>query len=203
MKKVGIFLMCILLIRLISASNEGTLNIQIKENPANNDCQLNFNKGWNFFSFCRNLVNNKPSLVFSPIEKKYRYVMKWDSTNQEFELYSPKSSKAPIPDLNDNESYFIYLYDSGGFGVEGNPSLSELRYLVKGWNAPSYQLDFSISIDSLISPIKDKCRYVMKWDSTNQEFELYSPKSSKAPFQSIDMADGLFIYSNDKSILIT
>ncbi len=199
MKKAGIFLFCILFVKLISASGTGILDINIVEE--NHECMINFDMGWNFFSFCQNLVNNNPSVVFSPIENKYRYVMKWDQQAQEFNIYSPKSSKAPIPALDDNNSYFIYLYSKESLGVQGISSSNELRDLVKGWNTPGYQLNFPSSIETLTYPIVDKYRYIMKWNSQVQEFDLYSPKSSKNSFEMINSSEGFFIYLKSASAI--
>lgn len=203
MKKTGIFLIgilfCILFIRFASASNQGVLDINIL---GGGDCSINFNKGWSFFSFCKNLDDNNASVVFSSIENKYRYLMKWNPVKQEFDIFSPKSSVNPIPDLNDNEGYFIYLYNPDNLMVKGSSSNGELRNLVTGWNSPGYQLSFSTPIDSLTASINDDYRYIMKWDSFRQEFEIYSQRSTRNPFSEINETESFFIYSL-KSISLT
>lgn len=175
---------------LTSALNQGTLEISI----TGDKCLLSFSKGWNFFSFCKSLENNDPSVVFSSVENKYRYVMKWNPLKQEFDIYSPKSLRNPVPDLNDDESYFIYFYSTDNLEVAGSSATSELRNLVMGWDAPGYQLETSTPITSLTEPIKNDYRYIMKWNNLRQEFDIYSPKSLKNPFDSINKADGFFIY---------
>jgi hypothetical protein len=191
MKKTFIFMFCIiLLIKLTSAVNQGTLEISI----VGDKCMLNFAKGWNFFSFCKNLEDNNPSVVFSSVENKYRYVMRWNPLKQEFDIYSPKSLNNPIPDLNDDESYFIYFYNPDSLEVHGSSVISESKSLESGWNAPAYQMDFSTPISLLTEPIEEDYRYVMKWNSLEQEFDIYSPKSMNNPFDSISQSEGLFIY---------
>lgn len=190
--------MCILFIRFVSAAGTaGSLNINIIESQ----CLLDFGEGWNFFSFCRNLIDKNASNVFSSAENNYRYIMRWNQEKQEFDIFSPRSSRNPVPDLNDDESYFIYFYSNSYLDVNGTSPGDESRNLVEGWNAPSYQLGFSKTIDSLTLPIEYQYRYIMKWNLSRQEFDIFSQKSLKNPFGTIDQEEGFFIYSKEDLIL--
>lgn len=203
MKRTLFFLILILSISSVYAqgSGEGELNINVLGN-AEGKCSLNFKTGWNFFSFCNNLEKTVTAEVFASIYPNIRYILRWNRDKQEFEIYSPKSSKNPITSINDNESYFIYLNYNSDLDVEGTNPLNEFRFLINGWNAPSYQSEDDSLIADLLFGIQNKIRYILKWNVDNQEFKIYSQKSLKNSFDSINRNEGYFIYAENSAQII-
>jgi len=195
MKKMCIIIFILITISSINADNQGAIIVNI----AGDDCVLDFLEGWNLFSFCKNLNNNDLNQILSPIQGKYRYIMKWNLTTQSFEIYSPQATQNPFTILDDNVSFFIYMYEPALLEIPGqNPSI-EKRYLIEGWNTPAYQYSFSTTITNMFQGITDKLRYIMKWNSRNQEFEIYSPQAASNPFNQINKKEGRFIYMKEPS----
>jgi len=196
MKKEVIILIFLISITQISAANqEGFIVVNVRgTNEPPNDCKLDFKEGWNLFSFCSNLNNPNLVGVLSQIDGKYRYVMKWDSSSQSFEIYSPKATQKPFTKFNDNFSYFIYMFEEASLDILGEDAINEERNLIEGWNTPSYQYKFSTLINDIIKDVINNFRYLMKWNATNQEFAIYSKKSMNNPFNEIFPKEGRFIY---------
>ena len=199
-KRVEFVLLILIIISLVSplinASNQGMIIVNVVEGVGG-DCILEFVEGWNLFSFCKNLKNNNILEVLSPIKDKYRYIMQWDLTTQSFEIYSPQASQNPFVILDDNMSFFIYMYEPVTLNVLGLDPSIENKDLIKGWNTPAYQYDFSTTIDNIFQGILSNLRYIMKWNAVNQEFEIYSPQSTSNPFNQINPKEGRFIYIKD------
>ena len=160
-----------------------------------------FEEGWNLFSFCSNLGNPNLVDVLSSIDGKYRYVMRWNLTDQSFNIYSPKAIQKPFDDFDDNSSYFIYMFEEASLNVVGQEAVTEERNLVEGWNTPAYQYRFPTLITTMISGIINNFRYIMKWDTASQEFIIYSKRSENKPFNEIFPGEGRFIYMEDKGTI--
>ena len=174
---------------------------QIEVNIFQEDCIIDFQEGWNLFSFCKNLNDNNLANVLSSISDKYRYVMVWDETQQSFEIYSPRASQNPFTTFNDNYSYFIYMYEQVTLDISGSIPPTEQRNLPEGWTTPAYQYDFSTAVADIFQNTWVNFRYIMKWDNINQEFQIYSKSSSNNPFTQINSKEGRFIYMYDSSTI--
>jgi len=174
-----------------AADQEGIVNVNV---IAPGNCTLNFKQGWNLFSFCSELQDINLLNILSSIQGRYRYIMKWNTTSQEFDIYSPIAIQKPFTTFDDNESYFIYMYEDKNLNVEGDEAGPEYRNLVTGWSTPSYPYRFTTTISNLISGIIQNFRYLMKWNPTNQEFDIYSKQALIKPFNEINIGEGQFIY---------
>lgn len=187
----------------VGADGQGSISVTLDESSG--DCVLGFSEGWNLFSFCSELEGNEDlATLLSPLEGKYRYVMVWDKSTQVFEIYSPRRNDAqPFYAFDDDKSYFIYMEEPTIFNVAGTESGSESRNLIEGWSSPSYPYRNSLFIEDLISGFRDDLRYLMKWSSAKQEFDVYSLERSGAqPFDIINMGEGQFIYLRSPNILV-
>lgn len=200
MKKLVIIFAFLMLNIAISSSqeNQGQITVNIIDTS---QCNLDFKPGWNLFSFCSELTETDLLTVFSEINGKYRYIMQWDKTTQAFDIYSPRSLVKPFSDLDDNESYFIYMLEPYSFKPEGIEAGAESRLLVEGWSTPSYPYRFPTLIETMILSIKPDLRYIMKWNTNNQAFDIYSPRALIQPFYDIKMGEGQFIYMIKENIL--
>jgi len=183
--------------QLINSSDQGRIIVELEDS----ECNLYFKQGWNLFSFCKNLRNTDLEEVFSPLKDKFRYIMRWNTTSQKFDIYSKRSIEKPFTKLDDNESYFIYMYEEANISIKGDEVRDEKRYLVRGWTAPSYQLGFSTSIEEVLKNVYENFRYIMKWNTTSQKFDIYSKRSIEKPFKTINKGEGQFIYMENNSII--
>lgn len=200
---IAIFIFLILflgILKTISASNDqGMIVVNILE--TGDECTLNLKEGWNLFSFCSKLQEINLQNIFAPIEGKYRYIMKWNVPNQEFDIYSAEASEKPFTILNDNESYFIYMYEPDDLNIFGPEAGSETRNLTQGWTTPSYPYRISRIIETMYSSIMSDLRYIMKWNTNNQEFDIYSKEASEKLFHELNQGEGQFIYMFDNLTL--
>lgn len=195
MKKLILILILILEISFFiktinSADQMGIISVNIESD----ECILAFKQGWNMFSFCSNLENSDIEDVLLPISSQYRYLMRWNTTKQEFDIYSPNQIEKPFTKIDDNETYFIYALENIQLEVAGIEPGPETKNLVRGWTAPSYQYRTSKRIEDIISSIREDFRYFMKWNNTKQEFDIYSPNQIEKPFDKINKGEGHFIY---------
>lgn len=195
-KEVMILLFLISIMQVSAVNQQGSIIVNIPEGDggAIGDCKLDFKEGWNLFSFCSNLNNPNLIDVLSQIDGKYRYVMKWDSSSQSFDIYSPKATQKPFTVLDNNSSYFIYMFENASLDILGQDVINEERNLIEGWNTPAYQYKFSTLIDDIFKDVIDNFRFLMKWNTTNQEFAIYSKRSQVNPFNEIFKGEGRFIY---------
>jgi hypothetical protein len=163
-------------------------------------CNIYLVEGWNFMSICANVTNTSITSVLAPIDGKYRYVMEWDESSQEFDIYSPLSASPPFEDFNLSKSYFIFFEDpTGSFGSNA-PDFEDLSIdMIYGWNTPTWPYTLTSKVENYLSTIAGDYRYMMKWNASDQEFMIYSPLSSDPPFTHINQGEGQFISVSNPS----
>jgi hypothetical protein len=75
----------------------------------NEDMDIPLVIGWNApsypYEFSTDLLN-----YLDTLEGNYRYVMKWNRGNQEFDVYSPRASSNPFSTILIGEGQFINCY---------------------------------------------------------------------------------------------
>jgi len=199
-KEVIILILLISITQISAADDQGTVIVDI---PVTTDCTLDLKEGWNLFSFCSNLNNPDLLTVLNQIDGKYDFVMEWDSITQDFKIYSTKATQKPFTVFNDDFSYFIYMTEDASLDISGEDVLSEERNLIAGWNTPAYQYKFSTFITDIISEIMNEFVFLMKWNTANQEFDIYSEKSTIHPFDEIFPGEGRFIYLENSGTITT
>ncbi|UZE94033.1 MAG: hypothetical protein IB618_00455 [Candidatus Pacearchaeota archaeon] len=154
-------------------------------------CTFYIGPGWSLLSLCANATNKSVDGVFQNIS--YRYVMRWNTTRMEYDIYSPRAVNNPFDSLDVNESYFVLDYSSEIFSVFGPPNSDMDIAMVQGWDAPSWPYLFETNVTKYIDSAKH--RYMMKWDLPGQEFDIYSPRAAQNPFTKIYKGEGQFIYA--------
>jgi len=161
-------------------------------------CTFDLGNGWTLFSLCADPDNKTVDGVAS--NTSYRYVMRWNTTRMEWDIYSPRSADKPFENFTTNESYFILLYSPYDLSVYGpaNPDMNIT--MVQGWDAPSWPYLFSTNVTKYFDDTKH--RYMMKWDNPIQEFIIYSPRAADKPFEKIFKAEGQMIYAYNNHTLI-
>lgn len=165
------------------------------------DCYWRFRHGWNHKSFCVNKTNYSVTDVLTPINGDYRFVLRWNASRQSFQVYSPLSSNNDFQELAYNESFFVlyipnetYIQDSEEYFEDVNASL------LAGWNAVPYPYEFPANF-SIISPNLGDYRFILKWNETRQEFDVYSPRSSQNTIETVYVGEGYMAYLNNPHVL--
>jgi len=162
-------------------------------------CNAPLVQGWNLISVCANISNTSIQSALSSINSDYRYVMEWNESSQEFMVYSPRSMSPPFSNLNLSKSYFVlYLPNATTAlnfnGTEFNDTNLSLIY---GWDTPTYPYIFTGNVTKYLNTMANKYRYMMKWNASNQEFVVYSPRAAVNPFYTIGGGEGQFILISD------
>lgn len=162
-------------------------------------CSTQFGEGWNFFSLCAEPDNNSVDEILKNIS--YRYIMRWNTTRREFDVYSPKSAVNPFDELKNNESYFVLLYSPEDFYINGSENPDMNISLIHGWDAPSWPYLFETNVSKYFNDTA--YRYIMKFNTSSQEFMVYSPRAAPEarPFSKIFKAEGQFLYTYFDNIL--
>ncbi|MBD3361532.1 hypothetical protein GF358_01940 [Candidatus Woesearchaeota archaeon] len=162
-------------------------------------CSIEFKQGWNFISFCANETNRNITSVLSPINQSIRFVLEWDTPNQEFKVYTPRAATPPFDIFNLSKSYFVYYDDTSNTTVSlTGPAFNNINLsLQQGWETPNYPYSVTANITQYLDTIPGKYRFMQKWNYTPQEFMIYSALSSNNPFYQISAGEGQFILITD------
>lgn len=154
-------------------------------------CTFDMSNGWNFFSLCSDPDNKTIDAIVG--NTTYRYVLRWNTSRMEWDIYSPRAMENPFENLTTNESFFTLLYSPYSLSVPG-PSNPDMNItMVQGWDAPSWPYIFDTNITKYFN--ETIYRYMMKWDNPSQEFLIYSPRSIDNPFTKIFKAEGQMLYA--------
>ncbi len=175
-------------INLTGQATQGTISLTILP-----QCNFNLKQGWNLISLCANATNTSISHLFQEIDNEYSYIMEWNTTSQKFEIYSPKSNTPPFTQINLNRSYFIYYQNpSKTLGFTG-PEFNDLNLsLLAQWNTPAFPYLFDTNVSKYLLNLP--YQFLMKWNTSNQKFLVYSAKSTQHPFSKIFHGEGQFLY---------
>lgn len=160
-------------------------------------CNLFLINGWNLFSLCANPTNKTIDAIVG--NTTYRYVMKWNTSRMEWDIYSPRAPSNPFDNFTVNESYFTLVYSIEQLGIAGSPNDDMDIDMLEGWDAPSWPYEFETNVTKYFNETIH--RYMMKWDNSSQEFLIYSPRSTENPFTKIFKAEGQMLYAYDDHIL--
>ena len=116
-------------------------------------CNFYIDPYWNLISLCAIPSNKSVNSVFSPVN--YRYIMRWNETSQQFDVYSPRAAENPFTEVEENKSYFIYLEGSQTlFQVSGALYNDTNVSMVQYWNSPIYPYEFPTTIEKQISSVR-------------------------------------------------
>jgi len=153
-------------------------------------CRIDLVQGWNFISLCSESDNKTVSSILAGVD--YRYVMAWNESAQEFDIYSPRAASNPFDSFEFNQSYFVYAFAPASIYVGRNRTGDLNISLSQGWSGPSYPYEFGTNISNYFNATA--FRYLMKWNATSQEFMIYSPRAASNPFTKISPTEGQLIY---------
>lgn len=153
--------------------------------------QINLSSGWNFISLYSIPNNYSIERVLNPIDGYYDYLQEWDSSTQDFKIWS-KYGLQQFSEFNQNKSYFIHLTSNNSLDINGNCFENLTLNLSVGWETPSYIYNYSANVSG--SQFKNiTFDYMQKWNSSGQEFLAYSPIAVSNPFSDVQASEGYFI----------
>ncbi|MGB9577192.1 MAG: hypothetical protein ACP5O3_01965 [Candidatus Micrarchaeia archaeon] len=160
------------------------------------ECSIQLVYGWNLISLCNQLTNNSIANVLAPLAGEYLYVMRWNNSTNEFELYSPQSPSNPFDKFEEQYSYFIYSLNTSTteFDITGTKNPDMNISLLQYWNTPAWPYEFNASITNETQSIAGDWQYVMKWNTSTKEFDIYSAEAVQNPFTQIFAGEGQFLY---------
>lgn len=155
-------------------------------------------QGWNLISLCANSTDSSITSILAGID--FRFVMRWNKTGQDFSIFSPLAAQNPFTTMEVNRSYFVFLNDANAV-IEPNANfLPDLDIaLVQGWDTPSYPYEFTANFTDYFDGTVH--RFHMKWNSTDQEFIIFSPRAASPPPSLMFLGDGQFIFSEAANTL--
>lgn len=161
-------------------------------------CQANLTNGWTLVSLCANATNSSIADLMGNID--YRYIMRWNQSEQNFDIFSPNQADPPFTRLDYNTSYFVNLNSaSDQIDIEGDLLGDTNVSLVTGWNGPGFPYNFTANITKYFNA--SKYRYLMKWNASAQEFIIYSPRAAVPVFENISKGEGQLLSSQQADTL--
>lgn len=172
---------------ITGAAPSGGVSITIEGNSQ----FIPLQQGWNFISFYLNMQNYSISEVFSSIEGYYAYILGWNSSAQEFDVWSSQGAQE-FTSFNENKSYFVFMTEAKNLSVGGRFYGNKTIVLVQGWEAPDYIYEFPSNITNTTF-YGINFSYMQKWNVSSQEFLVYSHLSSSQPFDKILASEGYLI----------
>lgn len=153
--------------------------------------QINLTGGWNFVSLYAMPGNYSIASVLSPIDGYYDYLQEWDSSTQDFKIWS-KYGLQQFNEFNQNKSYFVHLTGSNSLSVNGGCFENLTLNLSSGWETPAYIYNYPTNVSgSQFNNVTFS--YMQKWNASNQDFLAYSPVALSNPFSDIQASEGYFI----------
>jgi len=147
--------------------------------------------GWNFPSFYVNMTNDSISKVLSSIEGNYEYILEWNSTSQQFNIWSRQGVKE-FKEFSPNKSYFIFLNQPDNISLCGDFYSNYSILLLPGWESPNYIYEYPSNISNK-NFYNVSFYYMLKWNDSRQKFLIYSPESLYPDFRQINPGEGFFI----------
>lgn len=154
--------------------------------------------GWNLISVPSNTSNMNITTLLSGIN--YRFVMRWNHSGQNFDIFSPLASSNPFTTFNINTSYFVLLNSSSATVSMSGDDVGDLNIsLGQGWNGPGYPYRFTSNITRYFNASVH--RFLMEWNASNQTFLIYSPRMTTPAFTTIGQCQGQMLNSNAADIL--
>jgi hypothetical protein len=155
---------------------------------------LNLSQGWNFISFYAIMNNYSIDKVLAPIDGDYQYLQEWNSTSQDFNIWSAGGVKE-FNTLNMNKSYFIFMLQDKTLPFFGDYFENWSIILLNGWETPDYVYEYESNVSG--NTFYDASFYYMqKWNVSSQEFLAYSTQAIGNPFDKILSTEGYLIMTD-------
>lgn len=162
------------------------------------DQSVNLTQGWNFISLYAIPSSYNVTDVLQPIDGYYDYIQEWDSSTQDFGIWSRFGQK-DFTQFNENKSYFVYLNQNKELMVNGECFGNWTIELVPGWEAPNYVYPYDANVSGEVF-YNATFSYMQKWNASAQEFLAYSPLAETNPFDKILLSEGYLLRTEGGTI---
>jgi len=163
-------------------------------------CSISMTQGWNLISVCNNVSDHTVLGVFNDTNASIRFVLEWNESAQKFLVFSPQQDTPPFTELNPNKSYFVFLDTASATEtVEGNAFEDLNVSLIEGYNTPVYPYNFQSDVAQYLDSIQGQFSFSLKWNTSSQEFIVFSPLSTSPGFNTTSEGEGQFILVSDAS----
>jgi hypothetical protein len=193
--------------REITGRSTGTVSVGIVA-----ACSIALREEYNVISLCAELQNQSVDKVIENIRDKVSFILRWNTTKQGFDVYSPDAADNDFIVFHLNESYVFFMEENATLTVIGpqlgiNNSLQSVLIgdmnisLDSEFNAPGYPYIFATNVSKYITPIEDNVYFLLKWNVTTQKFITYSPRAASQDFTTIGKGEGQFIFMLNPAVL--
>lgn len=172
-----------------STQGQGTVGIEILQ-----PCTFLLSEKWNLFSLCAQPQNRTITSVTQPIEDDYNFLLEWNRTAQQFEVYSKRAIRKPFTTVDPNKSYFVYMGSSSRLSIPGDLFDDTSLPLDQKWNTPTYPYLGDGNITRYIQTLGTDYYFYMLWNRPNQLFDVVSRVAIRKPVVTIPVGHGQFIY---------
>ena len=144
-------------------------------------------EGWNLLSLPLNPEDNAASAVLSTVS--YNAIYRYNAESKQFE--NIESTDA----MNPGTGYFVHVTGDCTWNYRGYAYNSMNVSLEPGLNMVGWMNCSKEDIDDALSSISGDYRYVARWNTSAQKFEVYNPKAPSGfnDVTTIDRGTGYFI----------
>jgi len=140
--------------------------------------------GWNLVSLPRTPDDGSVSAVLASINGNYDSVMK----------YTPATGFEEVTTMTPGVGYFIRMTEAGTWSYDGYAYESMSVSLSPGLNMVGW-VNSDTSLPDALDSIDGSYRYVARWNTTEQEYEVYDPIAPDGfnDFDTMECGVGYFI----------
>jgi len=149
-------------------------------------------EGWNLISLPLTPTDNSVSAVLSGVTQNA--VKQYNATSKQFETATT---------MDPGTGYFVHVTSASTWSYQGSPESSTTAQLKSGLNmigVPNCTIDVGTAMGST------DYRYVARWNTTAQKFEVYNPNAPPAfhHFTTMEAGEGYFVSAkSDGTLTVT
>ncbi|HME86924.1 MAG TPA: hypothetical protein VKE88_00765 [Candidatus Nanoarchaeia archaeon] len=173
----------------ITGLNTGEVRVSILPR-----CNIPVQAGFNLISVCANLSNTSILNALNSVEGKYSFVLQLNETSQAFDVFDPGAATNPFDTFDINKSYFVFMTEAATLSFFGVPIGNISVPLHEEFTAPSYPYTFTTNITRYLDPIAENVSFLLKWNTSSQDFIVFSPEAAEHDFENISKGEGQFMY---------
>ena len=143
-------------------------------------------EGWNLISLPLTPTDNSTSAVLGNATIVYDIVKSYNAASHQFE---------DATTMDPGTGYFVHVTTAGNWEYEGTAYTSMTASLSQGLNCVGWTNETGSALPGALSSIGGSYRYVARWNTGTQSYEVYLP-GAPAPFNdfaTMDRGEGYFI----------
>ena len=142
--------------------------------------------GWNLISLPLTPTDNSTSAVLGNDTIVYDTVKSYNTATHQFE---------DATTMDPGIGYFVHVTTEGDWEYEGTAYTSMTASLSQGLNCVGWTNETGSALPDALSSIGGNYRYVARWDTSSQSYEVYLPGAPAVfnDFNTMDRGEGYFI----------